>query len=269
LAKIFSSAGKQWEDKAIGGKRRFTHQPAQRGGLAQTPRTISRKTSQRGKTHERKRKKERRGRQSISGFEVGALNLEWTRMKKTVIAIVFTAIIFGVGLFFGLLSYRWLARPPGIFNTATLLQKVQTLSQLVTVKYTLEKVVVLDDAKWYGDSHVILVAHGVVKAAINLDQLGASDIHVSGKSISVTLPRSRVVDAYLDDRSTEVVERTTGILRVFDKDLEQDARRQAVDELRLAALKNGILDDASARARAELTMLLYHVGFTDVDLKTK
>jgi hypothetical protein len=208
-------------------------------------------------------------RQSISSFEVSGFNLNSSWMKRTVIAIVFTAIIFAVGLFFGLLSYRWLARPPGIFNTATLLQKVQTLSQLVTVKYTLEKVVVLDDAKWYGDSHVILVAHGVVKAAINLDQLGANDIHVSGKSISVTLPRSRVVDSYLDDRSTEIVERSTGILRVFDKDLEQNARRQAVDELRLAALKNGILDDASARARAELTMLLYHVGFTEVDLKTK
>jgi hypothetical protein len=92
---------------------------------------------------------------------------------------------------------------------------------------------------------------------------------VSGKKISVTLPRSRVVDAYLDDQSTQIVERSTGILRVFDKDLEQNARRQAVDELRLAALKNGILNDASERAKAQLTILLYQVGFTEVDLRSK
>jgi hypothetical protein len=191
-------------------------------------------------------------------------------LKKTVITIVVIAAIFAAGLFIGVSSYLWLAsRPSGIFNTATLLKKVQTLSQFVTVKYSLEKVVVLDDVKWYGDSHVVLVAHGVVKAAIDLDQLGPKDIDISGKKISVTLPRSRVVDAYLDDQRTQIVERETGLLRVFDKDLEQNARRQAVEELRLSALQNGILNDASERARAQLTVLLYQVGFTDVDLKSK
>jgi hypothetical protein len=190
--------------------------------------------------------------------------------KKAAVAISVIAIIFAVGLFLGVLSYRWLAsQPGGIFSTATLLKKVQTLSQFVTVKYNLEKVVVLDDVKWYGDSHVVLVAHGVVKAAIDLDQLGPKDIQISGKKISVRLPRSRVVDAYLDDQRTQIVERYTGVLRIFDKDLEQNARRQAVEELRLAALQNGILNDASERARAQLTILLYQVGFADVDLRTK
>ena len=190
--------------------------------------------------------------------------------KKAAAAIGVIAIIFAEGLFFGLFSYRWLASQPGrIFNTSTLLKKVQTLSQFVTVKYNLEKVVVLDDVKWYGDSHVVLVAHGVVKAAIDLDQLGPKDIQISGKKISISLPRSRVVDAYLDDQRTQIVERNTGVLRVFDKDLEQNARRQAVEELRLAALQNGILNDASEHARAQLTILLYQVGFADVDLRSK
>jgi hypothetical protein len=191
-------------------------------------------------------------------------------MKKAAVAIGVIAITIAVGLLFGVLSYRWVASQSGrIFNTTTLLKKVQTLSQFVTVKYSLEKVVVLDDVKWYGDSHVVLVAHGVVKAAINLDQLAPNDIEISGKKISMTLPRSRVVDAYLDDQRTQIVERYTGVLRVFDKDLEQNARRQAVEELRLAALQNGILNDASERARAQLTILLYQVGFSEVDLRTK
>jgi hypothetical protein len=190
--------------------------------------------------------------------------------KKMAVAIGLVAIIFMAGLFFGVFSYRWLAsKPGGIFSTATLLKKVQTLSQFVTVKYNLEKVVVLDDVKWYGDSHVVLVAHGVVKAAIDLDQLGPNDIQISGKRISVRLPRSHIVDAYLDDQRTQIVERYTGVLRVFDKDLEENARREAVEELRLAALQNGILNDASERARAQLTRLLYQVGFADVDLSTK
>lgn len=191
-------------------------------------------------------------------------------LKRSAILISVIGIIFAAGLFFGVFSYRWMAaRPGGIFNTATLLKKVQTLSQFVTVKYNLEKVVVLDDVKWYGDSHVVLVAHGVVKAAIDLDQLGPNDIQISGKKISINLPRSHVVDAYLDDQRTQIVERNTGVLRIFDKNLEQNARRQAVEELRLAALENGILNDASERARSQLTILLYQVGFADVDLRTK
>lgn len=190
--------------------------------------------------------------------------------KRAVAAIFAVAIIFAVGLFFGGFFYHWLGSKSGvIFNTATLLKKVQTLSQFVTVKYNLEKVVVLDNVKWYGDSHVTLVAHGVVKAAIDLDQLGPGDIQISGKKISMVLPRSRVVDAYLDDQRTQIVERDTGLLRMFDKDLEQNARRQAVEELRLAALQNGILNDASERARSQLTILLYQVGFTEVNLRSK
>ncbi|HEX3719708.1 MAG TPA: DUF4230 domain-containing protein [Verrucomicrobiae bacterium] len=190
-------------------------------------------------------------------------------MKKAVAAIFLTVLVFAVGIFAGLLGYRLISQRGVIFNTPSILKKVQTLSQFVTVKYTLEKVVVLDDVKWYGDSHVILVAHGVVKAAINLSQIDPKDVHVSGKKISIVLPRSRVVDAYLDDQATQIVERSTGLLRVFDKDLEQNARRQAVEELRLAALKNGILTDASERAKSQLTILLYQVGFTDVDLRSK
>ena len=53
---------------------------------------------------------------------------------------------------------------PKFYNTATVLVQVQTLSQLVTVKYVMEKVVALEDVQWYGESRVLLIAHGIVKA---------------------------------------------------------------------------------------------------------
>jgi len=179
-------------------------------------------------------------------------------------------VIFALGLFFGLLTYRWYqARGVSGFSGPALLQKVQTLSQFVTVKYTLEKVVEFDDAKWYGDSSVLLVAHGVVKAGIDLSQLAPGDIQISGKTICLTLPRARITDVYLDDRQTQIVDHTTGILRVFDKDLEQTARRQAVEELRLAASQNGIMKDAAEKGQAQLTILLYQLGFTNISLQSK
>jgi hypothetical protein len=189
------------------------------------------------------------------------------KMAGTAAALM---VIFALGLLLGLLSYRWYQGRAGAgYSGPALLKEVQTLSQFVTVKYSLEKVVEFDDAKWYGESRVLLVAHGVVKAGIDLGQLGPGDIQISGKKISLALPRARITDAYLDDRQTQIVDHTTGILRVFDKDLEQNARRQAVDELRLAASQNGILKDAAEKGQSQLTILFYKLGFTNISLKQK
>ena len=179
-------------------------------------------------------------------------------------------VIFALGLLVGLLAWRWhAAQAGGFFNGPALLNKIQTLSQLVTVKYSLEKVVEFDDVKWYGDNRVLLVAHGTVKAGVDLGQIGPGDIEISGKKISLALPRPRVTDAYLDDHQTQIVDHSTGILRLFDKNLEQYARQRAVDELRLAASQNGILNDAAERGRAQLTILLYQLGFTEIHFRPK
>jgi hypothetical protein len=178
--------------------------------------------------------------------------------------------IFALGLLAGLLAYRWnAARVPGGYSGPALLLKVQTLSQFVTVKYSLEKVVEFDDAAWYGDSRVLLVAHGVVKAGMDFSQLTPGDLQIAGRKISLALPRARITDAYLEDHQTQILDHSTGAFRVFDKDLEQSARQRAVDELRLAASQNGILNEAAEKGRSQLTVLLYQLGFTEINLHSK
>ena len=137
----------------------------------------------------------------------------------------------------------------------------------MTVKYVLEKVVVLEDAKWYGENRVILVAHGVVKAGVDLQKLQPGDVRVVGlKKISLSLPPPAIIDVHLDDEKTEVVERSTGLLRQFDKDLEQSARRQALGSLRSAAHRCGILKEAEDRLRDQLTVVFQQLGFEEVEI---
>ena len=186
-------------------------------------------------------------------------------MFKTRLIIVglVLAIGMGVALFIALLFVRPPATgaPPKIQSTATIVQQVQTLSELVTVKYVLEKVVILDDIKWYGENRVLLVAHGIVKAGVDLQEIKPEDVRVEDKKIVLKLPRARITDAYLDDQKTRVVDRSTGLLRAFDKDLEQNARRQAVDDLRIAARFNRIYEDAEERARLQLANLFHLLGY--------
>jgi hypothetical protein len=186
-------------------------------------------------------------------------------MLKTRLIIVglVLAIAMGVALFIALLLVRLpaIGAPPKIQNTSTVIQQIQTLAELVTVKYVLEKVVILDDIKWYGENRVLLVAHGIVKAGVDLQEIKPEDVRVEDKRVVLKLPRARITDVYLDDQKTRVVDRSTGLLRAFDKDLEQNARRQAVDDLRIAARAHRIYEDAEERARLQLGNLFHQLGY--------
>ena len=190
------------------------------------------------------------------------------RLKQIFWTAIGLAVLF-FGIYLGFTVSRWLQTGSGLRfeNTATVVQQVQTLSDLVTVKYVMEKVVILDDMKWYGESRVLLLAHGIVKAGIDLKRIKADDVTISGKSISIKLPPPQVTDAYLDDKQGQVIDHTTGLLRVFDKDLEQTARENAVDDIRRAARNAGILDDADQRARLELKLFLLEAGFEQVEFR--
>src|SRR5689334_21200457 len=105
----------------------------------------------------------------------------------------------------GILLFRKgaaVVNPVQIQNTATVLRQVQTLSELITVKYVLEKVVILEDPKWYGENRVLMVAHGVVKGGINLKDLKPEDIETSGHKVIMRLPPAVVTEAFLDERRT-------------------------------------------------------------------
>jgi hypothetical protein len=190
---------------------------------------------------------------------------------RVVNALFILAILAGLVVLFGFIVPRLsklATSAPRIAPTPTILQQVQTLAQLVTVQYVMEKVVDLSDTQWYkefikgiGENRVLMIAHGVVKAGIDLREIKQEDIIVTDRKIIIKLPPSRVTDAYLDDKLTKVVEYKTGLLRSFDKNLEQDARQQAVLDINRAAREAGILKDADERAKSQLKDLFTKMGY--------
>jgi hypothetical protein len=191
------------------------------------------------------------------------------RELKRIFLAALVLIIFAGGIWLGFTVRHWLKSGSGLHeeNTATVVEQVQTLSDLVTVKYVLEKVVILEDMKWYGENRVLLLAHGIVKAGIDLKRITPDDVTITGKTIRLRLPPPQITDAYLDDKNSQVIDRVTGLLRAFDKDLEQTARANAVDDIRRAARTDGILDEADKRARLELELFLRQAGFERVEFR--
>lgn len=192
--------------------------------------------------------------------------------RRLILIVLLLAVFFAAGIFLGFMGHRLsrLGAGPRFFNTPAVIQQVRSLSELVTVQYVIEKVVVLEDVKYIavlGESRVLMIAHGIVKAGINLEDLKPEFCQVSGTKVQIALPAARITDAYLDEHQTRVVERTTGLLRTFDKDLEQTARQQAVDDIRRAARNGGILKEAEKRARLQIEVLLRQMGFTEIEFK--
>jgi hypothetical protein len=161
------------------------------------------------------------------------------------------------------------------FNTSVpaVVEKIQRLSRLETVVYSLDTVVegqrstpILPDA--LGGDRILLVVHGQSIAGIDLAQLKPEDVRIDdgGRGIHVTLPPSQLFATTLDEQHTRVYERTTGLLVAADQNLETETRAKAQDQLQQAALSDGILDAARKNARATIATLLYSLGFDKVDV---
>ncbi len=191
------------------------------------------------------------------------------RQFRDFVFVITAAVLVTLAIYLTFTITRWAGRGAGLhlWNTTSVVKEVQSLSDLVTVKYVMEKVVMLQDMKWYGENRVLMLAHGVVKAGIDLKRLKPEDVTINGKSITIKLPVSQVMDAYLDDKASQIIDHSTGLLRTFDKDLEQTARQNAVDDIARAARQAGILDEATKRAREEMASLLKRAGFESVEFR--
>jgi len=148
----------------------------------------------------------------------------------------------------------------------TVVEQVRRLARLESVAYTMDKMVSGDregrilPAFLTGDK-ILLEVHGEAVAGVDLGQLGRNDLRVDGKTALIHLPPAQIFTVALDDQSTHVYSRQTGILVPVDPSLEGEVREQAAENLRQSALQAGILAKAQQNACTTVTKLLLGLGF--------
>ncbi len=154
-------------------------------------------------------------------------------------------------------------------DPVTIIRQVRTLSRLETIEYSMEKVITAESGQGpfgflFGD-RLLLVAHGSVIAGVDLGKLGPKDVQVNALGqVTLTLPPAEVFVANLDNHQTYVYSRGTGLLTKGNVQLETEARKAAEDELRRAAIDDGILAQADRNAQAFLQTFLGSLGFNQV-----
>jgi hypothetical protein len=85
------------------------------------------------------------------------------------------------------------------------------LHELVTVRYDIQKVIGLKEEKVpFGSESVLLLVQAVVKAGVNLQALREEDVTVSAdrQEIALHLPAAAITDVYVNDKETQVWNRS-------------------------------------------------------------
>jgi hypothetical protein len=158
--------------------------------------------------------------------------------------------------------------PTIIPDPVTYINEVRALARLETIQYSVEKVITAEQNQGrfdflFGD-RLLFVAHGLVVAGIDMEKIQPGDMRFESSVLYVKLPPAEIFIATLDNDKSYVYTRETGILTKQNIDLETLARQSAEDEIRKAALEDGILTQAQTNAEAYLFRFFTALGYENI-----
>ena len=187
-------------------------------------------------------------------------------MWRTIKFYFVSAMIIGLA---GLaLYYRYFPQRSVVqttMDTPAILRQIQALNELTTVRYNIQKVIGLKEQKVpFGSEQVLMLVQAKVLGGVNLT--GAT-VNRTGNAVVIGLPPARILDMSLDDQETKVWDRSKTWWTPWvslNPDLEQNARRTALEDVRLAAMQMGILSNAQQSAEIIIRNFLQTIGFNQV-----
>ncbi len=188
------------------------------------------------------------------------MRLKWTAAGAVAGFLFAAAVAF-------LISRRGM--PISALDSPAIVRQIQGLSELVSVKYTVQKVVGLEEKKTpLGSEKLLLIVQAEVLAGVNLAEVTPGSLQIlPGDNINLALPPARIFHIVIDDTQTKVWDRQITWWTPWvspDPDLERQARLSASAAVKQAALDMGILDQARRNAESVIRNLLQTLGAKSV-----
>ncbi len=195
----------------------------------------------------------------------------WRKLKFYFVSALIIALA-AAALYYRFAAQRAVTRrtvdPPAI------VRQIQQLNELVTVKYTIEKVIGLEEQKVpFGSEKVLLLVRATVLGGVDLAQLSNDDVSVSDAgAVTIRLPAPRVMHVFVNDNETRVWDRSKTWWTpwvALNPELEQNARRAALEDVQQAALQMGILSNAQQNAESGIREFLRAVNLSNVTFEVR
>ena len=150
-------------------------------------------------------------------------------------------------------------------------QSLQQTGHLVTVEYTLSKIVkATDNRTWYklGDRRLLIAVEAVVKAGVDLQHIAPEHITIQDSSIHLNLPSPTVFSVSLPPDKIRVLYEDVSFFRSRFTAAEREALlRQAESQIRALTDSLGILTTARVNAETFLRNLLQQGGYKSITIK--
>jgi hypothetical protein len=158
--------------------------------------------------------------------------------------------------------------PTVIPDPVTVIREVQSLARLETVQFSIQKIITAEVNQGvlgplFGD-RLLLVAHGFVIAGVDLSAIDVNDLRLDDDVLIVNLPDAEIFVATLNNDKSYIYDRTTGLFRKSNPNLETEARRVAEKEIYDGAIEDGILEQAQLNAEIFLERLFNSLGYMRV-----
>lgn len=153
-------------------------------------------------------------------------------------------------------------------DPVSIIHAISPLARLETIQYSVEKVITAETnqglLKDLIGEKMLFVAHGQVIAGVDLARINLSNLTDSNGQITIDLPDAEIFNTVLDNQKSYIYDWQTGFFTKGDPQLETSVRQAAEKEIESAALKDGILSQASQNAVVFLSNFLYKLGYLDV-----
>ena len=161
------------------------------------------------------------------------------------------------------------ATPVIMPDPVIIVEQINDLARLETASYSMQKMMRADqnsDVLWgmFGES-MIFVAYGDVIAGVDLQKMRPEDlVVVDPTTVMIHLPPAEVFIAALNNETSYVLDRRTGLFVRPDPQLETQLRQAAEVEILQDALEAGVLDRADENAERYMGSFLRALGFENV-----
>ncbi len=161
---------------------------------------------------------------------------------------------------------------PKVDVRSLVLQQVRDASELTTAVFTMQAVVPTEqDAALggfvFGKTKLLYIAHGEVKAGVDLSQLTPDRVQVTDNGVQIQLPPAQLLDQKIDVARSQVYDYDRGLLGLgpdVGPELQSLAQQEALKKITAAACEEKLLNQASDRARHVVTQLLTTAGYKSV-----
>lgn len=189
--------------------------------------------------------------------------------------LLYFLLIVGALVFVGI----FVSREKSMFSIrtdrASVIKEMKELNRLETAQFTIEKVI--DGGTQQGNvfsqflfgDRLLLIAHGVVVAGVDLSKLLGEDVRVDGDNVVMKLPAPELFSVRLDSEKSTVYDRQQGLLSRGNKDLESEVRKAAELSIKDAACSGGILTQANDSAQKQMQKLLQGLRFQGVSVEVR